>query len=56
MFGIVGVAVGIFLLLLGIFLIFFFPQTTVHQGEGFSIAGIVMGFIFLIVGIVLIFT
>jgi hypothetical protein len=55
MFGILGTVVGILFILLGGYLVIFFPSTTVHQTESFSVVGIIMGFIFLVAGVVLVF-
>jgi hypothetical protein len=55
MFGLLGVVIGIVLILLGGFLVFFFPSTTIHQGEDFGVAGVVLGFIILLIGGVLVF-
>ncbi|MBI4175787.1 MAG: hypothetical protein HY518_01160 [Candidatus Aenigmarchaeota archaeon] len=54
-FGIIGAIVGILLVLMGIFLVIFFPMATAHQQEKFSWMGIIMGIIFLVVGGLLIF-
>lgn len=55
MWGVLGVVAGIILILVGGFLIIFFPGTEEHQPLGFSILGIVMGFAFVIIGCLLIF-
>lgn len=55
MFGWIGIVIGILLALAGIFLVFFFPTTTVHQGESFGKTGVILGVIFLIVAFFLLF-
>ncbi|MBI4020737.1 MAG: hypothetical protein HY369_00675 [Candidatus Aenigmarchaeota archaeon] len=55
MFGLLGIAIGILLGLLGVFLVFFFPGVTEHQPESMSWTGIVIGIFCLIAGAVLIF-
>ena len=55
MFGWIGILAGIIILLLGIFLVFFFPNVTEHQPESMSWTGIVMGFVFIVIGGMLIF-
>ncbi len=55
MFGLLGLLIGIFLVLIGGYMIFFFPLTSVHQEEYFGKTAIVLGFICLIVGGILIF-
>ncbi|MBU0953331.1 MAG: hypothetical protein KKA90_02840 [Nanoarchaeota archaeon] len=47
LFGLTGGVVGVILLLLGVFLVFFFPGTAEHQGSTFSTTGIILGIIFL---------
>jgi len=54
MFGLLGIAVGILLILVGGFLVFFFPSTKEHQPPPFDLVGVVLGFIFLIIGILLV--
>jgi hypothetical protein len=54
-FGLTGLLAGIVLLLLGFFLVFLFPTTTVHQTEKFGVLGIVLGVLFLLIGGALIF-
>lgn len=55
MFGLLGTILGIILIIVGGFLVVFFPATLEHQSQEFSVVGIVLGLIFLIVGVVLIF-
>ena len=55
MFGIWGIVVGILSLLVGIFLVFFFPSSFKTQETELAIGGIFLGVIALIVGGVLIF-
>jgi hypothetical protein len=55
MFGIIGVLVGIVLILIGGFLVFFFPSTAEHQPPPFDVVGVVLGFILIIIGGILIF-
>lgn len=55
MFGFPGFVLGILLILMGVFLVFFFPTTTEHQPESFGFTGIAMGIIFLVIGFVLVF-
>jgi len=55
MFGLIGIVIGILLLLVGIFLVFFFPSTMEHQPPGMSVTGVVLGLVLLVVGFVLVF-
>lgn len=55
MFGILGWLIGGLLLLVGIFLVFFFPGVTEHQPESMGMTGIVLGVILIIIGGVLVF-
>jgi hypothetical protein len=55
MFGIVGMIVGIILILVSVFLIFFFPSTAELQSYSFDKNGVLFGFLLLFIGIVLIF-
>jgi len=55
MFGWIGILIGIFLLILGGYLVFFFPQATDYQPEKFGAMGIIFGFVFLVIGAVLLF-
>jgi len=48
--------VSIFLIIAGIFLVFFFPVMGEHQPEQFTISGVIMGFIFLGIGAYLLLT
>ncbi len=54
-FGLAGIIIGILMILVGFFLVFMFPTTTVHQGEKFGIVGIIMGIVLLMLGGALIF-
>ncbi|MBI4020240.1 MAG: hypothetical protein HY367_02825 [Candidatus Aenigmarchaeota archaeon] len=54
-FGLAGIALGILLALLGIFLVVFFPMSAAHQTEHFSKVGIVTGIVLLVIGGLLIF-
>ena len=53
-FGFIGVIIGIILLLIGIFNVFFFSMSEEHTGY-FDDVAVVLGFIFMIVGGALIF-
>ena len=55
MFGWLGLIIGIILLVLGGYLVFFFPRAVEYQTEKLSTIGIVWGFIFLTIGAILIF-
>lgn len=55
MFGILGILVGIVLILIGGFLVFFFPGAMEHQPPPFDVVGVVLGFILIIAGGVLVF-
>lgn len=55
MLGFLGIVVGILLILIGGFLIFFFPGTEEHQPNSFAWLGILIGFILIAIGVVLIF-
>jgi len=55
MFGFVGWLVGGLFIILGIFLIFFFPSVIEHQPSNIGFTGIILGLIFLVVGGVLVF-
>lgn len=55
MFGLLGIIIGILLLLVGMFLVFFFPTTTEHQPQTMSYAGIFLGIVCLVGGFVLVF-
>ncbi len=55
MFGALGIVLGILLILLGGFLVLFFPMTEEHQASEFTKTGVVLGFIFLIIGAFLVF-
>jgi hypothetical protein len=55
MFGIIGILGGLLLVIIGGFLVFFFPNTFEHQAPPFDTVGVVLGFILLIIGGVLIF-
>jgi uncharacterized YccA/Bax inhibitor family protein len=52
----VGKVVGVVLLLLGVFLVIFFPWITKHQPESFGKSGILLGLIFLVIGLFLLFS
>ncbi len=54
MFGWLGTVIGILLVLIAIFMIFFFPSTLEHQAE-FGWRGVLLGLILLIIGGLLIF-
>ena len=54
-FGLAGAALGVILILIGIFLVFFFPAPVEHQSEGLGHVGIVFGLILLVVGGLLVF-
>lgn len=55
MFGLFGTIIGIILLVVGGYLVVFFPATIEHQTESVSIVGIVFGIVLLIAGGILIF-
>ena len=55
MFGLAGIAIGVVLIVIGLFMVFLFPGTKEHQPETMSFAGIITGFILLIIGGLLIF-
>ncbi len=55
MFGWIGFLVGIFFILVGGFLVLFFPSTEEHQPDTFAVTGIVLGLILIIAGGVLMF-
>jgi hypothetical protein len=55
MFGLFGIVGGILLLLFGIFCVFFFPSSYIHQENELTIGGIIIGVVSLIVGAMLIF-
>jgi hypothetical protein len=55
MFGLFGIAGGILLMLFGIFCVFFFPSSDVHQEKSLAIGGIIIGVVSLIAGAILIF-
>jgi hypothetical protein len=55
MFGILGIIIGILLIMLGGFLVLFFPMAPEHQAGQFTKVGVILGFIFLIIGGVLVF-
>jgi len=60
MFGITGAIIGIILIILGIFFVFFLTGTShaklpTYQPQEFSVTFIVMGIIFIIIGAILIF-
>lgn len=54
MFGLLGVIVGIILIIVGGYMVFFLPMSIYHQPE-FGYTGVFLGIVFLIVGFVLIF-
>ena len=45
---------GIFFIIIGIFMTFFFPDVSDYQPKGFSISGIVIGIILIAAGILLV--
>ena len=55
MFGVLGIFAGILLGAFGLFMVFFFPNTSEHQSEEFTIAGIIMGIACLALSFFLIF-
>jgi len=55
MFGWIGVVVGILFIIIGGFLVLFFPGTKEHQPGPFGLVGVVLGFILIIAGGALIF-
>ena len=55
MFGIIGILVGLLLIVVGGFLVFFFPSAWEHQPDPFGWVGVVLGFILIIIGGVLVF-
>jgi hypothetical protein len=55
MFGFIGILVGIVFILMGGFLVLFFPGAGEHQPPTFSIMGVIIGFILIVAGVILIF-
>jgi hypothetical protein len=55
MFGLLGIAGGILLMLFGIFCVFFFPESSTHQQQSLSIGGVIIGVVSLLVGAMLVF-
>ena len=55
MFGLWGIGGGILLLLFGVFCIFFFPESEIHQERGLTIGGIFIGIVSLVIGAMLVF-
>ena len=60
MFGWVGFVVGILFIVVGGFLVFFFPASMEHQsdvgsGSNMALSGVVLGLILLVVGFFLAF-
>lgn len=54
-FGLLGAVVGVFFILVGIFLVVIFPGVPEHQEASFSLVGVVLGFVLLILGGILLF-
>ncbi len=50
MFGWLGIGIGILLIVLGGWLVFFFPSTVEHQPEQFGWTAIVLGIVLIIIG------
>ena len=55
MFGWIGTIIGIILILLGGYMVVFFPFVTEEQAESMALVAIVTGFVFIAVGGVLLF-
>ncbi|MFH1445303.1 MAG: hypothetical protein ABIF08_02365 [Nanoarchaeota archaeon] len=55
MFGWLGLLIGAILLVLGGYMIFFFPGALDYQTKEMATVGVVLGFIFAILGAILIF-
>jgi len=55
MFGYYGLGFGILLLLFGIFCVFFYPSSQMHQEKELAVGGIFMGVVSLLIGAALIF-
>jgi len=57
MFGLFGTIIGLLLILMGGYMVVFFPLALENQPgkHGFASTSIVMGFIFLVIGIALVF-
>ena len=55
MFGWIGGIIGVLLILLGGFLVIFFPFTSEEQPESMAMTAIVTGFVLLVIGGVLLF-
>ncbi len=52
-FGILGLVIGILFILIGGFLVFFFPANKEHQSGDFTSAGIFIGVLFILFGFLL---
>ncbi len=55
MFGWIGAIIGILLILLGGFMVLFFPFTVEEQPESMALTAIVTGFVLIVIGGVLLF-
>lgn len=55
MFGLFGIVGGVLLLLFGIFCVFFFPESSIHQESNLAVGGIMIGIVSLIAGAMLVF-
>ena len=55
MFGWFGLIIGAILLVLGGYMVFFFPHAVSYQPGKFGAVGVTLGFIFLTIGLLLIF-
>ena len=55
MFGWLGIVLGILLILIGGFMVFFLPTTEKHQPESMAWTGVIVGIVFLIIGGILLF-
>jgi hypothetical protein len=55
MFGWIGAIIGILLILLGGFMVLFFPFVAEEQAESMAITAIITGFVLIAIGAVLVF-
>lgn len=55
MFGWIGTIVGILLILLGGYMVLFFPFVSEEQADSLALTSIVTGFVLIVIGGVLIF-
>jgi len=55
MFGWIGFLVGVLFILIGGFLVIFFPGAEEHQPPPFNVVGVVLGLILLVLGGIFVF-